>query len=138
MTMSGGCLCGAVRYSAAGAPKWASHCHCRDCRRAAGAPYVTYVGFATGQVSWSGETRRRYESSPGVIRSYCDRCGTPLTYQGERWPDEVHILAGTLDDPAAIKPQIHVHVAEKVPWVHLSDGLPRYGRLPRDGGPLTD
>src|SRR5262249_18704185 len=46
-TMTGGCSCGAVRYSAAGAPKWASHCHCRDCRRAAGAPYVTYAGFAT-------------------------------------------------------------------------------------------
>ncbi|HTO84919.1 MAG TPA: GFA family protein [Methylomirabilota bacterium] len=137
-TMAGGCSCGAVRYNAAGAPKWASHCHCRDCRRTSGAPYVTYAGFATSQLTWSGEAPRRYASSPGVIRSYCGKCGTPLAYQGERWPDEVHILAGTLDDPGAIRPQVHVYVGEKVPWVHLSDGLPRYRTLPRDGGPLTD
>ena len=53
--MEGGCGCGAVRYRVTGAPQWASHCHCRDCRRTAGAPYVTYVGLDTVQVRWSGD-----------------------------------------------------------------------------------
>jgi len=137
-TMSGGCSCGAVRYAATGAPKWASHCHCRDCRRVTGAAYATYAGFATDQVTWSGVAPQRYASSPGVTRSYCGKCGTPLAYQGERWPDEVHILAATLDDPAAITPQAHVYVGEQLPWVKLSDGLPRYRTVPSRGGPLSD
>ena len=49
--MEGGCGCGAVRYSVTGPPKWASHCHCRDCRRTAGAAYVTYIGLDTAQVT---------------------------------------------------------------------------------------
>jgi len=137
-TMEGGCACGAVRYSVTGAPKWASHCHCRDCRRAAGAPYVTYVGLLAPQVAWSGDTPLRYHSSPGVTRSFCGKCCTSLTYEGERWPGELHILAATLDDPGLIKPQAHVYVGQKLPWVHLSDGLPRFRTLPREGPPLAD
>jgi len=137
-TMEGGCGCGAVRYRVTGAPKWASHCHCRDCRRAAGAPYVTYVGLLAPQVAWRGQAPTRYLSSPGVTRSFCGRCDTPLTYEGERWPGELHILAATLDDPGLIAPQAHVYVGQKLPWVHLSDGLPRFRTLPREGPPLSD
>jgi len=136
--MNGHCSCGAVRYSIAGAPKWAAHCHCSDCRRATGAPYVTYAGFATDQLTWSGESAQRYNSSPGVVRRYCGKCGTPLSYEGARWPGEVHILAGTLDDPGAVAPKVHVYVGEKLPWVTLADGLPRYLTVASQGQPLAD
>ena len=136
--MEGGCGCDAVRYRVTGAPQWASHCHCRDCRRTAGAPYVTYVGLDTVQVRWSGDTPARYHSSPGVTRSFCGQCGTSLSYEGERWPGEIHIFAATLDDPGLITPQAHVYVGQKLPWVHLSDGLPRFRTLPREGPALTD
>jgi hypothetical protein len=134
----GGCACGAVRYAIAGALRWAAHCHCRDCRRIAGAPYVTYAGLLRPQVTWSGTAPSRYHSSPGVTRSFCGACDTPLAYEGERWPDEVHILAATLDDPSAIKPQAHVYVGQKLPWVQLSDGLPRYRTVGSEGPPMND
>lgn len=134
----GGCTCGAVRYAIAGAPRWAAHCHCRDCRRAAGAPYVTYAGLLRPQVTWSGIAPVRYGSSPGVTRSFCGTCGTPLAYEGARWPDEVHILAATLDDPSVVKPQAHVYVGQKLPWVQLSDGLPRYRTVAGEGPPMDD
>ena len=137
-TSEGGCSCGAVRYRFAGAPKWTSHCHCSDCRRTAGAPFVTYIGLQAPQVTWRGDAPVRYHSSPGVTRSFCGTCGTPLTYEGERWPGEVHIFAATLDDPGVISPQAHVYVGQKLPWVHLSDGLPRFHTLPREGPPLAD
>lgn len=137
-TLTGRCSCGEVRFEIFGVPKWVAHCHCKDCRRATGAPYVTYAGLLHGQVTWSGAAPRRYNSSPGVVRSYCSNCGTPLSYEGARWPDEIHILAGALDDPAALKPQAHVYVGEKLPWVRLSDGLPRFRTVASEGPPMSD
>ncbi|MGK9234096.1 GFA family protein [Inquilinus limosus] len=138
MPLTGGCGCGAVRYAVSGAPGWVAACHCRDCRRITGAPYSVYAGFDRGRVSWSGEAPRRFESSPGAVRFFCGRCGTPLAYEGVRWPDEVHLLVTTLDDPAALPPQGHVYVGQKLPWVHLSDGLPRYRTTASEGGPMAD
>src|SRR5690606_39750123 len=76
---TGGCACGAVRYAARGTPKFIPNCLCRDCRRATGAPFSTWVGFDTERVSWEGE-RAIYRSSPSVSRGYCAQCGTPLSY----------------------------------------------------------
>jgi hypothetical protein len=136
--IEGGCACGAVRYAIAGAPRWAAHCHCRDCRRTAGAPYVTYAGLLRPQVTWSGTAPVRHRSSPGVTRSFCGTCGTPLAYEGVRWPDEVHIFAATFDDPSMVNPQAHVYVGQKLPWVQLSDGLPRYRTVASEGPPMAD
>jgi hypothetical protein len=136
--LAGGCGCGAVRYAAAGAPRWAAGCHCRDCRHATGAPYSVYAGFERSRVTWSGEAPRRFRSSPGAERFFCGRCGTPLAYEGARWPDEVHLLVTTLDDPGALAPRGHVYVGQKLPWVRLADGLPRYRTTAGDGGPMAE
>ena len=131
-TLEGGCLCGTVRYRVEGAPKWAAHCHCRDCRRATGAPFVTYAGYPTAKVTWLGEKPVAFASSPGVTRRFCSRCGSPLAYEGERWPGEFHIHVGTLDRPEAIRPEGHVYTAYQIPWVKLADGLPRVPMTPND------
>jgi len=123
----GGCLCGSVRYRVDGAPKWAAHCHCTSCRRATGAPFVTYAGFATAAFAFTAGQPAAHASSPGVARRFCPHCGTPLTYESARWPDEVHILVGTLDDPESVTPQGHVYTSEQLAWVHLDDGLPTFG-----------
>ena len=132
---SGGCACGAVRYRATGKPKWAAHCHCRDCRKQTGAALATWAGFASEHFAFTGAPQA-YRSSPGVVRRFCGTCGTPLTYEGERWPGEIHLLAGTLDDPGAIAPGAHVYVAHQMPWLRLADGLPRFNTVPSEGGPL--
>ena len=51
----GGCLCGAVRFTAEGAPKWTSYCHCQSCRRHTGAPVAAYAGFETAKVRFTTE-----------------------------------------------------------------------------------
>ena len=79
---------------------------------------------------------RTYASSPGVARSFCGTCGTPLTYAAERWPGEVHVYVSTLNRPEAFEPGAHVHVGEKLPWLHLSDGLPRFLTTSDGGDPL--
>jgi hypothetical protein len=127
-TGNGGCLCGAVRFQADGPPKWVAHCHCGSCRRATGAAMTTYAGFARGQVRIVKGAPKGFASSPGVTRRFCPACGTPLSYEGERWPDEIHLFATTFDDPASFRPQAHVYVAEGMPWLRIHDTLPRYAK----------
>ncbi len=130
----GGCLCGAVRYEVVDEPYKVSWCHCRTCRKATGAPAVVMVMFDEGAVRYSTGTPARYESSPGVTRTHCARCGTPLTWEGQwdgRMVFELH--AGTLDEPGRFAPTRHAFVDHRIDWVRFGDGLPEFDQA----GPST-
>jgi hypothetical protein len=122
----GGCLCGRVRYETRGAPLWVAHCHCASCRRHTGSPVATFVGYTNDQVKFVSNARALYESSPGVRRGFCARCGTPISYESDRAGDELHLYVCTLDDPAHFVPTVHVHYAEHLPWFDVHDSLPRF------------
>jgi hypothetical protein len=134
--LDGGCLCGAVRFRAAGPPLWVAHCHCESCRRATAAAFATYAGYPRERVVFTKGAPARHRSSPGVTRGFCTDCGTPLCYESARWPGELHLFLCTFDEPAALAPQAHVHAAEQLAWLHLADGLPRYARTAAEGPPL--
>jgi len=120
----GGCLCGAVRYTIRGASGWSAHCHCRSCQRATGAAFTTWIGVKTEHFQITAGQLSVYNSSAGVERGFCSKCGTSLTYVAEaRWLGEVSILAPTLDDPRMAVPTVHTSVEDKLPWIKLSDGL---------------
>src|SRR5476651_623360 len=74
-----------------------------------------------------------YQSSPGVRRGFCPRCGTSLTFESTRWPDDVHLMVGNFDAPGDFAPQCHVFAGERLPWLHLGDGLPHYRTVPSAG-----
>jgi hypothetical protein len=118
--LTGRCLCGGVRYRAAGKPLWVAHCHRESCRRATGAPLTTYAGFPAEKFAWTAGGPATFASSPGVLRTFCGRCGTSLTYQGERWPGEMHVLVATLDRPDAVTPRREAFAEERLPWLHLA------------------
>ena len=65
-------------------------------------------------------------SNGTVQRRFCAACGTQMNYQFDGWPDETHLYAATLDDPAQFQPTAHFHYAEKLPWLHITDDLPKY------------
>ena len=125
-THEGGCLCGAVRYRTTGAPLAVAHCHCASCRRASGAAVVTWAVFPKSRFEVTAGAPVRHASSPGVIRTFCGRCGSPLTYETERRPDQIDVTVGTLDRPEAFPPTAHVWTSERVPWLDLGDELPRH------------
>jgi hypothetical protein len=133
-TQTGRCLCGNIRFEAKGRRLWVAHCHCESCRRSTGAPVTTFVGFNKDQLTYTHGERKFYESSPGVRRGFCADCGTPMTYEADRSPDEVHLYISTLDEPGAFQPQLHVFHAERIPWVELNDDLPRHSGFSSDGG----
>jgi hypothetical protein len=123
---AGGCLCGAVRYEARGTARYLCLCHCRSCRRAAGAPLVAWGTFARGQLRITRGALTEFASSAGVQRGFCARCGTPLTFRKEANPQDIDITLASLDEPAALAPQMHVWVQDKLPWVSIEDGLPQH------------
>jgi hypothetical protein len=143
--VTGGCMCGAVRYEVTGDSFSVVHCHCLSCRRHTGAPVVTLAGFKQDQVRFTSGERRIYESSPGVGRAYCGQCGTPLTWEGdggELGPIiELHI--STFDNPDILVPTGHAFEPERISWFDIADNLPRYEGFSEDSpllrhGPVSD
>jgi hypothetical protein len=134
---SGGCLCGATRYEVSGSATNLCWCHCRSCRLASGAACVAWGTFpARGFRVTRGELAR-YRSSAHVLRGFCPRCGTSLTYLHDRRPDDLDVTLASLDDPAALRPACHIWVSHALPWAAPGDGLPRHAewRTPDAGEP---
>ena len=131
---TGGCLCGLVRYEAAGKPSFAGLCYCSDCRKASGSGFIPFMGFASSAVRFSGETRQfRSRSFRGTdaVRNFCPACGG-LVFGGEVGKDESHtIYAGSLDDPSLFRPTIAIFVRDCPAWIVPSPGLKVFDTLPQ-------
>ena len=124
--MDGGCCCGAVRYQIEGAPNSTTNCHCEHCRRTSGAPFLTWIELKSSQFTLVKGVPSRYESRPQVVRQFCEKCGTQLTYQHADEPDIIDVTACSLDTPDAVTPEDHIWCDRMVAWIKLADGLPRY------------
>jgi hypothetical protein len=132
--MQGGCLCGAVRYAVEGPPLSSGVCHCETCRRAASAPRLPFVGVLSAGFRFTRGLPVDYPSSPGVTRSFCGECGSPLTYRRSDAPDELDVMTVSLDDPNAVPPTFHVWVSEALAWDEIAGPLRQYPRG-RDSAP---
>jgi predicted N-acetyltransferase YhbS len=138
---TGRCFCGAVRYRFDGKPNWSAHCHCESCRRATSSPITSFFAVDHARLEWTGADRQLYESSPGIFRSFCPRCGSPLTYQSDVRTHEIDLYALTLDRPEDFAADMHVMWNERLPWLHVADDLPKKWPLRRmapeeDFGPV--
>ena len=130
---AGHCHCGATRYRFdEAAVLWRGICHCGDCTRAAGAPMVGWFGVRDGGWQWQGQTPGAYASSAPATRWFCTTCGTPLAFRSDRWPEEIHFTAATLDDPASFQPRAHFYTHAELPWARVTDDLRRFARTATD------
>ncbi|MGI9388368.1 MAG: GFA family protein, partial [Methyloligellaceae bacterium] len=119
-------------------PLWLAYCHCKSCRRPTASPVTLFFGAKVETVRWLGSDPATYESSPGVTRSFCSRCGTPICYAIADRPDELDFYHGTLDRPELVSPLDveggrHVFVGEQISWFEVRDALPRYEATSREG-----
>lgn len=128
-THTGRCLCGAVRYRAAGPATSIGYCHCISCRRGSGAPYVAWATFPHDRFTLLQGSLAEYRSSARVLRGFCPACGTSVSYRHDRRPNEIDLTLATLDEPGALTPAFHIWTEHRLPWVHLDDGLPQYPRF---------
>jgi hypothetical protein len=144
--VTGGCMCGAVRYGAPDAHA-VVYCHCKSCKAHTGGAVVCLAGYLKTDIEWSGDERQIYHSSAGIQRGFCGKCGTPLTWEGhveELGGDLIEVFVGTTDDPNALVPQFHIWVDERNEWFDTVDELPRYhgwmhlGDEPFSHGPVIE
>ena len=129
---AGGCLCGAVRYEIHGAPMIVHACHCNNCRRRTGGPFAVNLWIEADRIrllSGAPESRQ----APGLeIDSpseswFCPSCGTCLWTRFHAAPaGSRFVRAGTLDDPAAFPPDVHIFTRFKLPWVTIPAGAPAF------------
>lgn len=126
-SVEGGCFCKGVRFSLSGPMKALAHCHCESCRKATSSPFTTWFTVEKKHVEWAGLAPTAYHSSPGVTRTFCPRCGSPLSYETAERPNDIDLYAASLDDHRSFKPGKHVFWSEHVNWVELGDDLPREG-----------
>ncbi|RYF17487.1 MAG: GFA family protein [Comamonadaceae bacterium] len=124
----GGCLCGAVRYEVRGEITQETLCHCTSCRRANAAPVVAWFSVPPEAFRLTKGMLKSFSSSPGVVRSFCGECGTPITYQRDGL-HELDVTTCSLDDPESAPPRDHTFVRSALAWAPVEDGLPRYPAL---------
>ena len=127
--ITGGCLCGSVRYEVTQAPVWSHNCHCSRCRRAGGAAFASILFFPEEAFSYaSGEellSRFKVPEAESFTHVFCSRCGSSLPFSS-KVPGLVGVPMGTLDGDPGSGPRAHIFVDSKAPWYTIGDGLPQY------------
>jgi hypothetical protein len=131
--LQGGCYCGAVRYVVEGETFHHTLCHCSDCRRIAGAPAVAWFSARMPELRFTRGNPATFRSSEHVLRGFCATCGTTLSFQDDRHPEEIDIATASLDDPNAAAPRDHTFVQDRLAWMPMSDDLPAYQRTRGEG-----
>jgi hypothetical protein len=127
--LTGGCLCGAVRFEVTEPPLNASYCHCTRCQRRTGTASSAQARLAPGSLRvLSGEDLvRGYDPPKGFSKFFCSACGSSLWSRHPSDNDVISVRLGVFDSDPGIRPQWHQFVAYAAPWEPIpDDGMPRY------------
>ena len=126
--ITGACLCGAVAFSVEPPTLGSAHCHCPYCRRAHGAPLVTWLVAEEARftVERGADTVKWHQSSEQSRRGFCRECGTTMFFASTLCPGEIHIAYGALLSPADRLPKAHVFTEHRVAWFDFNDALAHY------------
>ena len=131
---SGGCACGAIRYTCSGAPRYMGNCHCRDCQQSTGSAYLPCVlvnesefTLTRGNPNWF---ERPSDRGNPMHRAFCAECGSPLFLQNGANTAVRALYAGSLDDPGWYRPSREIYVASAQPWCRLHPDLPHDAGMP--------
>ena len=115
---TGSCLCGGVAFRIAGELQAIQLCHCGQCRKANGSAFAANVPVARSafELHSGAELLTEYESSPGKVRAFCRRCGSPIYSRRDALPETLRLRVGLVDEPVASRPVAHFCVASKAGW----------------------
>ena len=133
MIISGGCLCGSVRFRGEAEARFQVKCYCTDCRRLSAAGHAAMIGFARDAVAIEGkvtEFRSKADSGRAVMRAFCSTCGAGIYAENAAMPDMVFLRASALDDPSVFEPQLAVFASRAPAWDKVNDGLLAFPEAP--------
>ncbi|HJV62435.1 MAG TPA: GFA family protein [Albitalea sp.] len=120
--LTGGCLCGQVRYEARPDHREGYYCHCRMCQLAFGNTRAAFFNLRKSEVRWLTPPAY-YVSSKIARRGFCSHCGTPLSFEFNDSPN-MDLSVGSLDDPSVLTPVSHYAIESRIAGWHAEDGLP--------------
>jgi len=134
MLTTGGCQCGNIRYEVTGEPQQIVVCHCLDCQRQSGSAFGMTMVVAADSFRIVKGTPREYHSISATGRSklgaFCPDCGTRIYHQPEWRKGTISVKPGTLDNTSALRPQLHIWVKNKQPWVEIPPNVERHDGQP--------
>jgi hypothetical protein len=133
MTITGGCRCGAVRYTASAEPIATRVCWCRDCQFFAAGNATVNLVFSAASVSITGPLRdycSRADSGNQMHRQFCSECGTPVTSASEARPHLIILRAGTLDNPEIARPSLTIWTDSAPSWACIDQAVPMTSKQP--------
>ena len=129
-TLTGGCLCGGVRFEVLEPPVSAGYCHCTRCQKRTGTAASPQARLAPGslRVTSGEELLRAYDPGDGgFLKVFCSVCGSALWGRAADDPDTISVRFGAFDSDPGIRPQYRTFVAYAAPWEPIpDDGLPYY------------
>jgi len=131
--MTGGCLCGAVRYTLSEDPVRTMVCHCRNCQKTSGSALSTIALVRREALEIQGDLKGyEYAGDSGnrLEINFCPTCGSPVILNIRNMPDLVSIKVGTLDDPSGFKPQMQIWTDSAQPWLPLAEDCVQFSRNP--------
>jgi hypothetical protein len=128
--LEGGCACGALRYRMTTPPMFVHCCHCRDCQRQTGSAFVLNALIEGDRVALLSGTPVPSAMPTDSRRPHaifrCAACGTAVWSEYNGRATLRFVRVGTLDDPTALAPDVHIYVRSKLPWIALPDGVPAF------------
>jgi hypothetical protein len=133
-TLTGGCLCGAIRFETSAEPVFSGNCHCRDCQRSSGGAFVPAIFVPADAVVIQGAAKffeSKADSGNAIHRGFCPDCGSQLFTKLEMMPSMLGLRAGTLDDPQQFDPRMDIYTASAAHWDHMDPALPKFTAAPR-------
>ncbi|MGE5270529.1 MAG: GFA family protein [Thiohalocapsa sp.] len=131
--LTGGCLCGRVRYTLSGEPAFTALCHCKNCQRYTGSAFEAVVVYPSAAVSLQGELKTYHDtgdSGKQVRRRFCPNCGSGVIAEVDIMPGVTIVLAGTLDDASSYTPGMEIYCGSAQPWVHAGGERTRFPKMP--------
>jgi hypothetical protein len=128
----GGCLCDGIRFEISGGIRDIIFCHCSQCRKVQGSAYATngVVDRGAFTIVKGPDLLAAYESSPGKVKYFCSRCGSPIYSDNALQPEAVRIRLGTIESEIRERPKCHIFVASKANWETITDDLPQFDEFP--------
>ena len=131
--LSGGCLCGAIKYDLQGEPLMTAICHCKDCQKQTGTTFSIVVGVTPESVKVDGKATIYTtvgETGAEVHRHFCSLCGSPILSDATASMGIYFIKAGTLDDTSNLKPELEIFRDDAQSWCDLSGDWKKAARNP--------
>jgi hypothetical protein len=136
--ITGGCLCGGVRYEARGKRRNSFLCHCRMCQRASGGPFAGLFYMPIEGITLTKGQLQEYQSSEQAIRQFCARCGSPVFFYRISTPNQKAIFVGSLDNPNEFEIKMEVCASSAVSWLNDCGKGPRYVEKPEGMTPTLN